>query len=74
MYKPNYCCFYFNPLSIQLGVDVRQFIDYQIKLAGYDAHNYKLSLPETHLCSSLLIAGCGGSRYYDLQAGNERRT
>ena len=42
-----------------LGVDVRQFIDYQIKLAGYDAPQLWLSLPENsfyvHRSLSLVV-------------------
>ena len=42
-----------------LGVDVRQFIDYQIKLAGYDAPQLWLSLPEisfyVHRSLSLVV-------------------
>ena len=61
-----------------LGVDVRQFIDYQIKQAGYDAPQLWLSLPEVsfyvHRSLSLVVVAISTMIYRQVvKEGLERK-
>ena len=65
-------------IQFGLGVDVRQFIDYQIKQAGYDAPHLWLSLPEVsfyvHRSLSLVVVGVSIMIYRKvLKEGLERK-
>jgi len=65
-------------IQFGLGVDVRQFIDYQIKQAGYDAPQLWLSLPEVsfyvHRSLSLVVVAVSFMIYRQVvKEGLERK-